>query len=68
MEDLMIPKERIRERGKLFYYVVLVEVLQHSFPLGEDELSAEVLSVVPAPFPKKSLSVACKSTQVQHNG
>lgn len=39
---------------------MLVEVLQHPFPLREDEFPAEVLSVVSAPFPQKPLSVACQ--------
>ena len=41
-------------------HVMLVEVLQDTLPLGQYKPSAEVLSVVSASFPQKTLSVACQ--------
>lgn len=52
--------EGIKKKRGGNIHIMLVEVLQHPFPLREDEFPAEVLSVVSAPFPQKPLSVACQ--------
>lgn len=51
--------ERI-ERRRENTHIMLVEVLQNTFPLREDKFSVEVLPVVSASFPQKPLSVACR--------
>lgn len=37
--------------------LMLVEVLEESFPLGEDKLSIEELTIIAPPFPEKPFSV-----------
>lgn len=41
-------------------HIMLVEVLQNTFPLRKDKFSVEVLPIVSASFPQKPLSVACR--------
>lgn len=56
-DQIQIDKiERRRENT----HVMLVEVLQNTFPLRKDKFSVEVLPVVSASFPQKPLSVACQ--------